>query len=236
MENANEPKNPEQESFRQGSIVINRAAAALLFGIVLGSGLGGVAVYSQLQQTKNDLQSTTNAMESYRRELDRAKAQIADLNVAGTSDKDLVSNSKQCWESLTQARAQLILYMGNNSSQLAEIDSLKQQARNVQYLPAPPPPQEVTAATILYEPQTRELGGIPLAHGMLKLKFGLAAGPALSALVPQQLSGMQPRWYVPGKVIPTFVGNPGATQIFFFDLNTRQMDGPYQPQYTPASQ
>lgn len=212
----------------------NGMIAALVVGLLLGGAFVASALYPDAQK----LHTLQGQIEKERAELKQSNAQIADLNVSATKNEDLISNSKQCWESLTQARAQLILYMGNNSSQRAEIDSLKGQVEQVRYLPAPALPQQITAATILYEPQSRELAGtgIPLAHGMLELRLGLAAGPAISARVPQELGGMQPRWYVPGKVIPTFLGNPGATQIFFFDFATQRMDGPYQPQYTSARQ
>lgn len=79
MESANESTQP-----RRGAR-FNPTAAALLFGIILGSGLGAAAVYSELRETRMNLMSTTNAMESYRRELDRAKAQISERNNEQTS-------------------------------------------------------------------------------------------------------------------------------------------------------
>lgn len=80
-----------------------------------------------------------------------------------------------------------------------------------------------TTATILYEPQS-ENAGIPLLNGMVQLSLGPKLGN-----IPT-LTGMAPRWFIPGKVRPTFVGNPAGIQIFYFDQKTKRMDGPYLPE------
>ena len=201
-----------------------------LIAFVGGAFVSGVIIFgvgnAKIQKLNGELQKSQKQAADSAADAHRLKLIVSD-------NEELVANSKQCWESLVQARAQLIQSMGAKISQDAELDSLRNQVQQVQYLPAPAQPQEVTAATILYEPQGRELAGIPLGHGLLR--FQLATGPLISALLPQ-LGGMQPKWYVPGKVIPTFVGNTTGAQIFFFDFSTQQMEGPYAPQSVSARQ
>jgi hypothetical protein len=80
--------------------------------------------------------------------------------------------------------------------------------------------------TILYEPpeviSTTQAGPeIPLLNGSMSLRLNIAG--TTQRLAPGKT------WSIPMKVKPGFAGDPTRVQIFYIDVKTHQMSGPFPP-------